>query len=218
MVEAIRDESSSGASATKKTPSAKSESKERAASRLRRVLPMPGGPIRVTRRISLSNKYLRMSAISFSRPISDVAEEGIFERDCGDEICQGGSSTTPPGANRESPRANFEKEARSFGGIWNASANSSINCAEGRRSSPSILRSVIVEQLTCCASCSCVNPADFRWRLNHSPKEMSDNMLPSKNVSLSVSANDTRFQPLPCTFRTSCGVYHAEKWYLPIQL
>ena len=37
-----------------------------------RVFPIPGGPVSVTSRISSFDKYLRTSAISFSRPISEA--------------------------------------------------------------------------------------------------------------------------------------------------
>ena len=191
MVEAMRFGSSSGAKATKKTPWAKSDNTSCAISTLRRVLPTPGGPTKVMRRLSGLEIYSCSSVTSRSRPISAVGGTGRFG--CGNPVerRQGAASTCPAGADFQSPRAKRKKAFRSFEGIRNTSASRSTICADGRRSSASILRNVMVEQLSCWASCSCVHPPAFRWRLSHSPKDDSSANVLSKTVSLIVSLSDT---------------------------
>src|ERR1043165_440476 len=92
--------SARGAKATKKTPSGKSDNFARAASMPRRVLPIPGGPTKVTRRMFEFDRYSLSLVSSCSRPISDVREAGKFER--GER--QGVFPTPSPGADSKSPR------------------------------------------------------------------------------------------------------------------
>src|SRR5690348_9091404 len=96
-----------------------------------RVLPIPGGPSSVTRRISGFDKYSRIRAISDVRPINDVVVAGIFERGDLMGARQGGTSLVSIGADLTSPRANRRNDPRSFSGILKISASRSMTCAEG---------------------------------------------------------------------------------------
>ena len=76
MADATRAGSVMGASATKKTPSSNSSKSSAATCKPRRVLPMPPGPVRVSRRTSSSRKRPRTSLSSRSRPTSGVGWAG----------------------------------------------------------------------------------------------------------------------------------------------
>src|SRR5215470_11554228 len=106
----------------KKTPSGKLDNSVRAVSMLKRVLPIPGGPIRETSRIFGLNRYSRTYAISFSRPMSEVTVAGKFERGDCLGVCQGTSVTASRGMELQSPRANRRKVFCSFEGMLNISA------------------------------------------------------------------------------------------------
>src|SRR4026208_2000441 len=110
---------------------------------------MPGGPMTVARRILVFDKYSRTMAISCSRPMSDVRDEGKFERGDAVEVCHGASCVLSLGADFQSPRAKRRNAVCSFEGTLNISANRSTIGADGRRSSASNLRRVMVEQPTC---------------------------------------------------------------------
>src|SRR5262245_27380656 len=84
---------------------------------------------------------------------------------------QAASSVGALGTLCQSPRAKRRNIDRSLGAMSNTSASRSTICADGRRSSASILRSAMVEQPSCWASCACVSPSTLRRRFSHSPKD-----------------------------------------------
>ena len=126
-----------GASATKDVPSLKAACTSRATSRLRRVLPMPGGPTSVSRRTSLCSSALRTAARSCLRPISRVSGAGrpVGGR-TGVRTC---CCTVAPasGARYGSARARLMSAARSATPTSRLSTRRSASWREGRRSSAS---------------------------------------------------------------------------------
>ncbi len=67
---------------TKKTPPGNAEAAFVAICRLRRVFPIPPGPIRVTRRTSSRNRSSVTASCSYLRPINGVNCAGRFVRGC----------------------------------------------------------------------------------------------------------------------------------------
>ena len=78
IVEASRSESRSGARSQKTTPSGKRSSAWAPPCKARRVLPVPPGPVSVTRRVSDPPRRPSSSSSSRSRPTSGLGAAGRF--------------------------------------------------------------------------------------------------------------------------------------------
>jgi hypothetical protein len=76
MADVTKAGSVMGASATKNAPSSNSSSSSAAICKPRRVLPMPPGPVRVSKRTSSPRRRSRTSLSSRSRPTSGVGWAG----------------------------------------------------------------------------------------------------------------------------------------------
>ena len=188
------------ASGTKHVPSAKSRARRSAAAMARRVLPMPPGPLSVSKRHSGPERISAMRPTSISRPTNGVAGRGRLRRmaeGCVPPLAGGcgivaglpeppaqSPATRTAGAvivlsrsNPNSMRATLRKMVRSAPGICSVSASSSATWREGRRSSASILRMAEIEQPTRSANSSCVRSnARRRWRIQL-PKEKVSAMV-----------------------------------------
>ena len=158
------------ASGTKQTPSAKRSMTRVATSTARRVLPMPPGPMMVSRRQFGSNSSSPRAVNSPTRPMNGVGQTGNAA-DSGRGVAR--SPDTGPSRSRfSSPRATRTKVTRLSGAISSAAANSAASSFDGRRSPVSILRSPAAEHPARCASSACVRSSPCRRNLSHSPKKV----------------------------------------------
>ncbi len=148
---------------TKKTPSGKASSRLAATSRLSRVLPMPPGPVIVSRRRSSRCMSARIAALSSARPMSGVVGAGRFVG--GGVIARSGARVVV------CPRAARSNRSRSSAGSASASARSRTVSRCGRCFTPrsrSLTARVLIVARS--ASISCVKPPAKRKRRSRSPK------------------------------------------------
>ena len=183
-----------GANSTRNTPSVKCAltSAWPATARLKRVLPIPGGPTRVSKRTRGCSSRARTAAASVARPMKDV-------RACGTLLCRSWAARhgagwvawplagaavvvrpTVAGAaggftgargDADGARAKVTNASCSSAGTWKMAARLRAICREGRRSPLSIFSSVVEEHAVRSARSSRVTPAACRCCLSQLPKD-----------------------------------------------
>ncbi len=164
----VRAGSSTEVRSTKATPSENSSRSSAATWRASLVLPVPPGPVRLTRRAEGRHSRAQTAATSTARPIKLVGGAG---RLCAVAGAPGWVAGGPAGrtassskSTRPAPRAARRKAARSAGATARAAARRSASWLDGRRSSASIRRIMASVQPASSASLCWVRSCAFRRR------------------------------------------------------
>ncbi len=159
--------SCSGARSTNQRSTAEEAANSCAACSARRVLPMPPGPVSVTRQTSVRCSSAWIAATSCLRPIKRFGDAGrllSWGAIGSGRVGTAADSTAACRCSDTSALATRRKAARSSGGRARQSASRSAIWREGRRSSASIFLTVATAQPTCFASLACVRSRALRRR------------------------------------------------------